>query len=84
MESVCQCSDQKKFIIYCGSKETMEGYAKRGVMALNPKTMKWQFVNRTAALEVVATKVLECGTVLADLVSDIDLRTEAKAKGLII
>jgi hypothetical protein len=72
------------FNIYCGSKETMERVANRGVLALNPKTHKWQHVNKNAVLKVVVTQTLETGEILADLVSDIDLRAEAKEKGLIL
>lgn len=66
------------FNILIGSKEVMEEYAKSGVSALNPKTMKFQIINKEAKY-----KVIDDG-IGATLTSDIDLITEAKEKGLIL
>lgn len=64
--------------VLIGSRETMETVAKRGVKALNPKTMKWQIINKDAKYEVVDDGVG------ATLKSNIDLKAEAEKKGLII
>lgn len=67
-----------KYDIFCGSIKTMESYAKRGVRGLNPKTMRWQIIDKTANYEVVPDSI---GAVLT---SDKDLRGIAKTKHLII
>ena len=66
------------FNIYFGEKEVMEKYAKDGVNALNPKTMKFEIINKNAKYEVIDDGVG------ATLISDIDLIAEAEEKGLIL
>lgn len=67
-----------KHEIFCGSLETMQKVANRGVRALNPRTMKWNVINKKAKYNVVSSGVL------TSLFSDIDLCKEAKERGLII
>lgn len=63
--------------IACGDYETMKTIAERGFRALNPKTHKWQVVDRKAKY-----KVLPDG-IAYTLFSDKDLRKIADEKGLI-
>jgi len=76
------------FEVFCGSKETMEMIASKGARGLNPKTMKWQVIDKTAQYEVREDKRFldEEGNehIMADLLSNLDLRTIAKEKGLIL
>lgn len=67
-----------KYEIYCGSKETMESVKERGVRGLNPKTMRWQIVDRAAKYKVVLDSIG------ASLFCDIDLRALAEKKNLIL
>jgi hypothetical protein len=67
------------FVVFCGSKDTMEKISERGARALNPKTMKYQLIDKSAKYSVVKS-----GHVLYDLVADIDLRRIANEKGLIL
>ena len=69
----------EKYTVFCGGKETMEAIASHGAKGLNPRTMKYQIIDKNAQYEVVKT-----GEVLHDLLSDIDLRGIAEKKGLIL
>lgn len=77
-----------KYEINCGSREAMEMIAKKGRTALNPKTMKWQIIDKDAKYQIRVDKVIknsetgediECCTLL----SDKDLWKIAEEKGLI-
>ena len=77
-----------KYEINCGSREVMEMIAKKGRTALNPKTMKWQILDKDAKYQIRVDKVIknsktgediECCTLL----SDKDLLKIAEEKGLI-
>ena len=73
--------------IFCGSIETMKRIAEEGVKALNPKTMRWQIVNKNAKYEIKEDYRIPIGDEIkigATLLSNIDLRKEAEEKGLII
>lgn len=76
------------FEVNCGSREAMEMIAERGKTALNPETMKWQIIDSNAKYQIRVDKVIkdsetgkdiECCTLL----SNMDLRSIAKEKGLI-
>jgi len=67
-----------KFEIYNGSKYAMELIKSQGVRALNPRTMRYKAVNKLASYEVIDKDHTHV------LTSDMDLRKEAKQKGLIL
>lgn len=68
--------------IFCGSPETMKHYAEKGVRAINPKTHKWQIIDKNACYEI-RENAYKWG-VGAVLLCDKDLRAIAKEKGLIL
>ena len=70
-------NQKAKYEVFVGAKDTMERIAKRGVTALNCKTMRRQIIDKKAKYEVVCT-----GGICHALMSDKDLRTIAKQKGL--
>lgn len=78
------------FKVFCGSKEAMEAIAQQGVKGLNPKTMKWEIIDKKAKYQVIedsCDKCIskgECISKCATLYSDRDLRIFAKQKGLAI
>lgn len=75
------------FRICCGALNTMLLIAERGYKRLNPRTRKWQVVDKNAIYEIrnVQNFVSDEGQpyTCADLYADRDLGTIAKAKGLI-
>lgn len=68
-----------KYKIFCGAKETMEKIAFRHARGLNPKTMKWQVIDKTAKYEIVSGK-----GIIFWLTSNLNLDKIAKQKSLII
>lgn len=76
------------YMIFCGGLSTMQKIAQRGVRALNPATMRWKTVSKTARYEAVETErfVADNGVenVLGNLMCDEDLRQMAKERGLIL
>lgn len=64
--------------IYCGKVTTMESVAKRGVRALNPRTMRYQLVDRRAKYLVTPDGIG------ATLCSNLDLRAIAAEQKLIL
>lgn len=77
-----------KYEVNCGSREAMEMIIAKGKVALNPKTMKWQIIDKNAKYQIRIDKVIndsetgnkiECCTLL----SNMDLCGIAKQKGLI-
>ena len=66
----------------------MQKIAQRGVRALNPATMRWRIVSRTAKYEAVETErfVADDGVehVLGNLMCNEDLRHKAKEQSLIL
>lgn len=77
-----------KYEIFCGSKSTMENIAKKGAKALNPKTMKWEVIDRNAQYSIKEDfRIIDDEgneRIGATLLSNIDLRSIVKEKGLII
>jgi phage-related protein len=77
-----------QYMVYCGSLDTMELIAKRGVKGLNPKTHKWQVVDKDAQYEVkeINHYVNDEGApyACATLYADRNMREIAKGKGLIL
>jgi hypothetical protein len=69
-----------KHRIYVGEKATMVSAANSGVKALNPKTMRFQLIDKDAKYLVMAPDVE--GSILYSLYSDRDLVAIAKGKGL--
>lgn len=65
------------FSIYCGAFETMKKVAFKGANALNPKTNKWQKIDKTAKYYIMPDGIG------ATLYSNLDLKQIAKEKGLI-
>jgi hypothetical protein len=76
---------ENNFEIFCGSKETMESIANRkcGAVALNPRTMRYQTIDKAAKYEVKPTPTKE-PSCLFSLYSNLDLRAIAKEKQLIL
>lgn len=76
------------FEVACGSLETMQKLAKKGLRALNPKTMRYQVIDKNAVYEARYHKTIkdtdgnDC--VLGLLFCDVDLHKIAKVKGLIM
>lgn len=65
----------------------MQKIAQRGVRALDPTTMRWKTVSKTARYEAVETERFVADGVehvLGDLMCDQDLRQIAKEQGLIL
>lgn len=71
------------FEIFVGAKETMESIAnsKRGAVALNRNTHRWQTIDKDAKYEVREPKE---GRLCYSLYSDKDLHKIAEDKNLII
>ena len=72
-----------KYEIFCGSFETMSSIANKKARALNPKTMKWQIIDKSAKYNVVKNGTDYCPD-YASLFSNKDLHKIAERKGLII
>jgi len=78
------------FTIFVGSEETMTACANHGVRALNPKTMRWQIVDKNVKYQVRIDKAIEdeysptgfCN--MATLLCDKDLKAIARGKGLLL
>jgi len=68
----------KKYDIACGSYAAMVMIKERGFKGLNPRTNKFQIIDKNAKYEIVEDGI---GCTLK---SDKDLRKIAKEKGLII
>jgi len=68
-----------KYEIFCGSRLTMEKTMERGVVGLNPKTHRWQIVDKAAKYEIIHLK-----KTLYALMSDKDLQGVARERGLIL
>lgn len=66
-------------VVYVGAKETMESVAQAGATALNPKTMRYQTIDKNANYNVVPH---ESGGLLYCLMSDVDLKKRAIDNGL--
>ena len=79
--------DDYPYMIFCGGLDTMQRIAQRGVRALNPTTMRWKAVSKTARYEAVETERFVADGVehiLGDLRCNEDLRQIAKERGLIL
>ncbi|WP_279145954.1 MULTISPECIES: hypothetical protein [Clostridium] len=76
------------FEIFCGSKEAMVSVANRGVTGLNPKTIKWQIIDKTAKYNVREDETFKDDKgqshICATLLSDINLKQIAEEKRLIL
>lgn len=83
---------ENKYIyeVFVGSEKTMNSIKEKGARALNLKTNKWQIIDKDAKYFIRIDKTIpdeysETGfTNCCTLLSDKDLRTIAKEKGLII
>lgn len=67
--------------VFVGAKETMEKIALRGARALNPKTMRFQLIDKLARYEV---RKHHSGGLLYSLMSNIDLLKVANDNGLTV
>ena len=67
------------YTVFVGAGDTMQRIATMGATALNPKTMRSQVINKSATYSVQ-----RAGESLYELRSNIDIRTEAEQKGLIL
>ena len=78
--------NQYPYFINCGGFETMERLAQYGRKALNPKTMRYQLISKTAKYLVVLTGTVESEDYgvqwLGDLYCNEDLKQIAEDKGL--
>jgi len=71
-----------KYTIYIGSESTMKSIAERGCMrVLNRKTMRYQDFGKDAKYEAIKSPEHE---ICWRVVSDRDVRAEAKEQGFII
>lgn len=76
--------------IFVGGEEAMQMMADHGAKALNPKTMRWQIIDKNAKYIVRIDKTISDDisptgfTNMATLLCDKDLRSIAKQKGLIL
>lgn len=81
--------------VFCGSEKAMNMIMKKGAKGLNPKTNKWQLIDKNAEYKVRIDKVIpadenykktygESHIVFASLLSNKDLRKIAEEKGLIL
>lgn len=69
--------EEKKYEVACGSLKAMEMIKEKGFRALNPKTHKFQIVDKDAKYEIVKDGIL------CYLKSNKDLIKIAEEKGLI-
>lgn len=75
--------------VLCGALSTMESYVRHGVPGLNPKTMRWELIDRDALYTVRIDKKIEDSSaeggtaVLGTLLCDRNLKAIAQQKGLI-
>mgnify|MGYP001565155193 CR=1 FL=1 len=72
---------RKKYEIFVGSRKAMQMIKRRGAMALNPRTHKWQVVDRTAEYKAEKDPSSAIGW---RLMSDKNIRKIAEEKGLIL
>lgn len=78
MEDIKEKTDnESKYKVACGSLKTMEMIKEKGFKALNPKTHKFQIVDKEAEYEIVKDGILYF------LKSNKDLIKIAEEKGLI-
>ncbi len=80
--------DRFPYHLHCGAMETMQKIATRGKFALNPRTMRWKLVSKTAQYKVVEDNrpFDEQGREripTADLFCNEDLKRICKEKSLI-
>lgn len=81
--------------VFCGSEKTMLMIMERGAKGLNPRTKKYQIIDKNAKYKVRIDNIIEADKEYqkeygekyikcATLLSDKDLRKIAKEKGLIL
>ena len=85
----------KMYEVFCGSAKAMLKIMEIGAKGLNPKTRKFQIIDKKARYKVRIDKIIEADELhqkkygekhikLATLLSDKDLRKIAEEKGLIL
>jgi phage-related protein len=78
---------EERYLVNVGSKDTMELIASRGKKGLNPKTHKWQVIDKDARYEIANVQefISDEGEpyTTAELYADRNLKEIAKAKSLI-
>ena len=72
-------AEEYKYTIFCGQYKVMKAIADKGAKGLNPKTNKYQIVDKNAKYEIVKD---ESG--FYELKCDKDLRKIAQENGLIM